>query len=75
MNSCQIQLCKTHFTKTTSSPSSRHRLRLVEVSGINDPERFSFILSEKYSALAIGSDKFVATLACDISQAPGGAEG
>ena len=36
--------------------------------------RFSFILSEKYSALAIGSDKFVATLACNISQAPGGAD-
>lgn len=46
-------------------------MRLVEVSGINDPERFSFILSEKYSALAIGSDKFVATLACDIA-GPGG---
>ena len=33
--------------------------------------RFSFILSEKYSALAIGSDKFVATLACNIA-GPGG---
>ena len=46
-------------------------MRLAEVSGINDPKRFSFILSEKYSALAMGSDKFVATLACDIA-GPGG---
>ena len=68
-----VRCRRPHILKQRLRPAAATNCAWSKFPALTTRKRFSFILSEKYSTLAIGSDKFVATLACDISQAPGGA--